>query len=433
MRRRRPAPWARAILADMIASPTPNPLVPAPGRVSPCLAARGAGQGDLIGTKPVPSAGSPRAADGRIKLAYVTSSMCRCAPSLQLVNILRHLDYDRFEVSLITLSPERAGDSLMGEVDCLPVRVHSFRLGRLAGLFWLRKRLAAVIGLIRPHLIHSCGWRSDLLVSKLDRSADWILTARNIPHMEYPLLFGRPLGAYVAGSHVGAIRKCPQIVCCAKAMQLEYQRRYRISDTTAIPDGVEIPRAYASRGSAKGGHGALQAVAVGALVARKNTRYLCEVFRRLAGLARLTVVGDGPEYAGLKRYASDGTALVGQQEDVYRYLVDSDFFVSASLSEGLPNAVLEALCMGLPCILSDIGPHRELRDAMPPGAVHLFSLSDDPGVVAGQLPGYLEGALAVSREAIAARARETFSAGKMSECYQALYAERFAWLCGRRS
>jgi glycosyltransferase involved in cell wall biosynthesis len=41
----------------------------------------------------------------------------------------------------------------------------------------------------------------------------------------------------------------------------------------------------------------------------------------------------------------------------------SDFYISASQAEGLPNSVIEARACGLPLILSNIEPHKEfLRD-----------------------------------------------------------------------
>jgi glycosyltransferase involved in cell wall biosynthesis len=54
-------------------------------------------------------------------------------------------------------------------------------------------------------------------------------------------------------------------------------------------------------------------------------------------------------------------SLKGKVIDVDEYLEAADCFVSASLSEGLPNSVIEALAWGLPIILSDIPEHREIQ------------------------------------------------------------------------
>lgn len=42
------------------------------------------------------------------------------------------------------------------------------------------------------------------------------------------------------------------------------------------------------------------------------------------------------------------------------YYQMADIFVSPAFAEGMPNTVLEALAIGLPCILSDIRPHMDL-------------------------------------------------------------------------
>ena len=169
----------------------------------------------------------------------------------------------------------------------------------------------------------------------------------------------------------------------------------------------------------------LKGVTVGRLIPRKNVRYLCEIFKSLdRDSAWLTVVGDGPEYGDLAGYEDGRISFVGHRDenDVYKYLHGSDFFMSASLGEGLPNAVLEALSMGLPCVLSDIGPHLELRDAMPPGSVEIFSLSDPPDAVANRLMDYLATIASLPRDQIRRRTVEKYSAKRMSQRYQALYS-----------
>ena len=52
--------------------------------------------------------------------------------------------------------------------------------------------------------------------------------------------------------------------------------------------------------------------------------------------------------------------LIGAQPGTLEYLQISDFYISASYSEGFPTAVLEAMSVGVLPVLSDINPHIEM-------------------------------------------------------------------------
>jgi len=47
--------------------------------------------------------------------------------------------------------------------------------------------------------------------------------------------------------------------------------------------------------------------------------------------------------------------FLGEQQDVFSMLSMADVFVLTSLREGFPNAIMEAMAMGLPIISSDVG------------------------------------------------------------------------------
>ena len=73
--------------------------------------------------------------------------------------------------------------------------------------------------------------------------------------------------------------------------------------------------------------------------------------------------GDTAKQALCARYGSvpPWIRLLGPRTDVGAYYRAADVFLSASRTEGMPYAVLEAAYCGLPLVLSDIPPHRELR------------------------------------------------------------------------
>ncbi len=107
---------------------------------------------------------------------------------------------------------------------------------------------------------------------------------------------------------------------------------------------------------------------VGELSGRKNQSFLIRAVARLReeGLPiRLLLVGDGGERETLAREISqnnmENTAfLLGNREPILPYLSITDLYVSASVSEGLPFNVMEAMSCGLPVVASDTKGQSDL-------------------------------------------------------------------------
>jgi glycosyltransferase involved in cell wall biosynthesis len=91
----------------------------------------------------------------------------------------------------------------------------------------------------------------------------------------------------------------------------------------------------------------------------------------------LVVLGDGSEMSELRSLSkeNDNIHLLGNVTNVLDYLLASDYFISSSFSEGLPNTVLEALSTGLATILSDIPSHLEIAEVCS-SSCEIFSLKD---------------------------------------------------------
>jgi glycosyltransferase involved in cell wall biosynthesis len=75
---------------------------------------------------------------------------------------------------------------------------------------------------------------------------------------------------------------------------------------------------------------------------------------------RFVAVGDGPLRRDLERQHTalglgDHFRFVGERDDVARLLAAADMFVLPSRQEGLPLALMEAVCSGLPVVATSVG------------------------------------------------------------------------------
>ncbi|CAN0605851.1 unnamed protein product, partial [Ectocarpus sp. 12 AP-2014] len=100
---------------------------------------------------------------------------------------------------------------------------------------------------------------------------------------------------------------------------------------------------------------------------------------------QLHLVGEGPkrkEYTNLINQLGmkDKILLTGRNNEISRYYLRSKIFVFPSRFEGFPNALTEAMYMGLPSISTDCptGPSELIKDGMngfltPLNDINLFS------------------------------------------------------------
>lgn len=104
----------------------------------------------------------------------------------------------------------------------------------------------------------------------------------------------------------------------------------------------------------------------------KNLPLLLEAFADVAvstgagmGGARLLVVGSGPEEGPLKALAerlgiAESCVFQPSTPDVPHFLAGMDIFVLPSLTEGLSNAIMEAMASGCCVLASNVGGAQEL-------------------------------------------------------------------------
>lgn len=114
-------------------------------------------------------------------------------------------------------------------------------------------------------------------------------------------------------------------------------------------------------------------VAIGRLTEQKNYPMMLKAFA--AALTdfpdeHLRIYGEGPMHCDLQRMIhalglSDSVALCGRTSDVPAVLADAKGFLMSSDYEGMPNALMEAMAVGLPCVVTDCpcgGPEELIVD-----------------------------------------------------------------------
>lgn len=79
------------------------------------------------------------------------------------------------------------------------------------------------------------------------------------------------------------------------------------------------------------------------------------------------ICGEGPLEAQVRALAAgsgagDRILINGFVPEIWNWMRRADVLISLSRFEGNPNAVVEALALGCPVVLSDIAAHRELAD-----------------------------------------------------------------------
>jgi glycosyltransferase involved in cell wall biosynthesis len=195
-----------------------------------------------------------------------------------------------------------------------------------------------------------------------------------------------------------------------------------------ITNGVEIPEASRlSRAFCSAPDDHFNILYCGRLSREKSLETLIEAAAKLGerGLpCKVHLVGG--TYGGrdvtleLKTLATRladkvGIEFYGPQKTVAPYYLSSDVFVLPSVSEGMSNALLEALSYGVPCVASRIPPNEALIEDKVNGLLFRQGDVDDLASALEYLARDQRGGGIYSRE-LGQRGRETMSKRFSSQC-----------------
>ena len=319
------------------------------------------------------------------RLALVVGQLQRGGAERQLFELAIRLDRSRLDPLVVCLS--EVVDPYAGKLTEAGIDV--VVLPRAGHRDFSRVRsLAGILSRHRIDLVHSF-----LIAANAYTWAATRLAGRR-PYIASSRTCIPPRGRLGLWVHRRAFRGAQAVIANAKAVMEFTRDLYALPESrfTVIPNGVDLaPFEEAGRdrearramvralfglddgeamtGVQPGDMSGVVAGVVGRLSPEKNLPLLLEVARRLRAGAgpsiRFLVIGDGPERGRIEeeiRREDLGRCVIlaGPSDDVASTLAACDLFVQTSDTEGLPNAVMEAMAASLPVVATRAGGTEEL-------------------------------------------------------------------------
>jgi glycosyltransferase involved in cell wall biosynthesis len=175
---------------------------------------------------------------------------------------------------------------------------------------------------------------------------------------------------------------------------LKGKRIYVIPTAVEVPELLNPEERQSIRETLVGDAGRPLIASVGRLTAQKGYTYLLDGFsqvRKRWPQAALVIAGEGDLYEELSLQIrglnlDKHAFLLGPRPDVQRLLGACDIFISSSLWEGLPSALLEGMAAGLPVVATTVG---DMPRVVPP-EVGLLIPPAAPDAITGALTELLD-------------------------------------------
>lgn len=306
-------------------------------------------------------------------------------------------------------------------------------------LLGVRRRIA-------PDLIHSHGYKADILLGLLPRRVRGPMLTTAHGWTDPPAFTS--LWLYQALDRL-SLRQLDRVVVVAPHMlAIDAVRGLPRGRCTVIENGIpSLPQRLADQRSR--GVSALPAtlqqfvtrrptlVAIGRLSQEKGFDVLLEAFAQARVQSpgfQLAIVGEGPERAALSATLArldlhEHVQLAGYVEGADRVLGDARGFVMSSFTEGMPLALLEAMQWNVPIVATAVGAIPHILEQ---GAGGALVPPRDAGALAEALRALMrrEAAVAQRTATAAAAVNEKYSSARMAQSYCDVYGQMLGRLSG---
>lgn len=198
------------------------------------------------------------------------------------------------------------------------------------------------------------------LIANINTSKKIIISERNAPKVEKKGIILKILQKFL-------YQKCDWIVFQTDQAKSQYSKKIQ-KKSTVIPNPVS-----SNLPDWDSNHVKPVICAIGRLASQKNYPFLIKTFKLFSQKHpeyKLHVYGDGNLKNDLislcsKLSINDKVVFKGNQKEVHEMIKDNCMYIMTSNYEGMPNSLMEAMSMGLPCISTDCpsgGPKQMIEN-----------------------------------------------------------------------
>lgn len=296
------------------------------------------------------------------RVLFVSTSTTVGGAEKTLFTLATLLDPARYQVAgVVSLKPKGRYAKLLEDMG---LRADSLEVEKTAGITDLQK-LAVLVHQTRPDIVHAVMYQAIQLCRAV----------RRLGYAEYRLVSSPRVNYRTRGGWSllvdGWLKKADDMMIAESDASRAYlvdKLGYDKDKVVRVYNGVDIagwPISKAARERYRKGLGVEPGETLlgtsGRLDPQKGHAFLLEALAKVRAShpAKCVFLGEGPLKAPLQSLARslgvDGAVhFVGEQADMPGWLSALDIYVQPSLWEGLPNALLEAMAVGLPVIASKV-------------------------------------------------------------------------------
>ena len=287
------------------------------------------------------------------KVAFYISSLAKGGAQRVIINLAEHLIRQGIEVIIVTTKVEKEEYNLPDGVKRIISEIVAKESGnRIQNLFRRVHKLRTIWRQEKPSIIISFVGKNNFMAifSSVFFDVKTIVSVRGEPNAEYYTPIMKLFAKSIMGLADGLILQTRQ----AK----EFFPKWIQRKSMILPNPLTPEFTIASVHKKREIH---TIVSIGRIDQNKNHKLLIDAFERIEKRypdLKLIVYGDGELRESILQSIAgndyeEKIQFPGLSSDVLTDLQNADLFILSSNTEGMPNALMEAMSLGLPVISTD--------------------------------------------------------------------------------